>query len=216
MQNTDKKHYGNLMKIYRTILKYTFSVFITIITIRTTNNIKYALISLMELMIIVSLSDLLLKKKRILGIVLNDILVLIYNMQMAVLFFGNNYILLVMLTNIASLKDLSGKAWSYGIGIILVLFFSFIPIQRIKYHDNEWALKTLSCGLAVELFATLLYGNMFSPLFATYDLGIQKYTQTKLQNSLISEENLTTEFLKGALMITVKNAQVLLNGQISF
>lgn len=199
MQNTDKKHYGNLMKIYRTILKYTFSVFITIITIRTTNNIKYALISLMELMIIVSLSDLLLKKKRILGIVLNDILVLIYNMQMAVLFFGNNYILLVMLTNIASLKDLSGKAWSYGIGIILVLFFSFIPIQRIKYHDNEWALKTLSCGLAVELFATLLYGNMFSPLFATYDLGIQKYTQTKLQNSLISEENLTTEFLKGGI-----------------
>ena len=65
MQNTDKKHYGNLMKIYRTILKYTFSVFITIITIRTTNNIKYALISLMELMIIASLSDLLLKKKRI-------------------------------------------------------------------------------------------------------------------------------------------------------
>lgn len=199
MQNTNKKHYGNLMKIYRTILKYTFSVFITIITIRTTNNIKYALISLMELMIIASLSDLLLKKKRILGIVLNDILVLIYNMQMAVLFFGNNYILLVMLTNIASLKDLSGKAWSYGIGIILVLFFSFIPIQRIKYHDNEWALKTLSCGLAVELFATLLYGNMFSPLFATYDLGIQKYTQTKLQNSLISEENLTTEFLKGGI-----------------
>lgn len=199
MQNTDKKHYGNLMKIYRTILKYTFSVFITIITIRTTNNIKYALISLMELMIIASLSDLLLKKKRILGIVLNDILVLIYNIQMAVLFFGNNYILLVMLTNIASLKDLSGKALSYGIGIILVLFFSFIPIQRIKYHDNEWALKTLSCGLAVELFATLLYGNMFSPLFATYDLGIQKYTQTKLQNSLISEENLTTEFFKGGI-----------------
>lgn len=125
MQNTDKKHYGNLMKIYRTILKYTFSVFITIITIRTTNNIKYALISLMELMIIASLSDLLLKKKRILGIVLNDILVLIYNIQMAVLFFGNNYILLVMLTNIASLKDLSGKALSYGIGIILVLFFFF-------------------------------------------------------------------------------------------
>ena len=125
MQNTDKKHYGDLMKIYRTILKYTFSIFITIITIRTTNNIKYALISLIELMIIASLSDLLLKKKRILGIVLNDILVLIYNIQMAVLFFGNNYILLVMLTNIASLKDLSGKALSYGIGIILVLFFFF-------------------------------------------------------------------------------------------
>ena len=135
MQNTDKKHYGDLMKIYRTILKYTFSIFITIITIRTTNNIKYALISLIELMIIASLSDLLLKKKRILGIVLNDILVLIYNIQMAVLFFGNNYILLVMLTNIASLKDLSGKALSYGIGIILVLFFSFIPIQRIKYEN---------------------------------------------------------------------------------
>lgn len=94
MQNTDnKEHYGNIKKIYGTILKYIFSVFITMITIRTTNNIKYALISLMELVIIASLSDLVLKKKRILGIVLNDILVLIYNIQMTVLFFGNNYIL---------------------------------------------------------------------------------------------------------------------------
>ena len=188
MQNTDNKmHYGNLKKIYGTILKYTFSFFITMITIRTTNNIKYALISLTELMIIASLSDLVLKKKRIWGIVLNDILVLIYNIQMAMLFYGNTYILLVMLTNIASLKDLSGKALSYGIGIISVLIFSFIPIRRIRYHDNEWALKTLSCGLAAELFATLLFGNMFSPFFAPNEYGIQKNQKTNIKNRVIIE-----------------------------
>lgn len=194
-----KEYYSNLKKIFLTIIKYAFSVLITMITIRTTHDVKYALISLTELIIIASLSDLLLEKKQMVGIVLNNILILIYNIQIVVLFFGNSYILLVMLTNIDSFKDLSGKVLSYGIGIILVLIFSFIPIQSIKYSGKQWVLKTLSCGLALELLVTLHYGNIYSPLYATYDLGIQKYAQIKLKNSLISKENMTLEFLKGGI-----------------
>ncbi|MCD7999276.1 MAG: sulfatase-like hydrolase/transferase [Clostridiales bacterium] len=195
----NKERYGNYKGLFLTILKYVFSVLITVFTIRTTHNAKYILICLLELIIIIILSNLLLKKKRILGIIFNDILILIYNIQMVVLFFGNNYILLVMLTNIDSLKALSGKTFSYGIGIILVLFFSLIPIQSIKYNEDKWSLKLLSCVLAVELFATFFYGNVFSPFYASYDLGVQKYAQIKLQHSLTSKEDLTKEFLKGGI-----------------
>lgn len=183
--------------ILLTSLKYAFSILLTFLTLQTTGSIKYLFFGLVELVIIAALSNLFVVKKRIWGLLFNDIFLLIYNIQMAVLFFGNSYILLVMLTNIDSLQALSGKAISYGLGSAFVLFFSFLPIQGFQNKENKFALKILSISLAAELCATMLYGNLFSPLFATYNLGVQKYKQLKLQDSIVSEENLTGEFLKG-------------------
>lgn len=97
-------------KLIPTIIKYLFSALITILTITTTGEWKFIALGLFELGIIILTTDLLSKRNPIAGRVLNCLLCLLYNAQVVILFFGNSFLQLVMVTNIASIQSLGGKA----------------------------------------------------------------------------------------------------------
>ena len=175
------------------IFKYSFSVLLTVLAFYTVKNIRYLIIGIAELLIIATSTDIIAGKKRVLGIVLNDIFMTLYNAQMMVLYFGRSYVLLIMLTNVDSIQGLSGKAIQYICGAALVSVFSLLPITPSKREISQ---KVLSCGLAVELVVTLFVGNTFSPVFGIYHLAEDFVGWKKQQSHIYSDENLTPEFYK--------------------
>lgn len=106
-------------------------------------------------------------------------------MQSLVLWFGGDYISLVMLTNLDNIRDLSGKIVVYILGIAAVLVFSFFPAARLLETVNRILRKIyrrfLPLVLLAELLFTLIYGNIHSPLFAYWRLGRR---QEKLPGSV--------------------------------
>lgn len=92
-----------------TTLKYFFSVVLTFAAVYKIGRTDYLMAGILELFCIFVLSNLLLHIK-VIGQIVNTLLLLLYNVQMAVLMFANSYITMVMLTNLDSVKALSGKA----------------------------------------------------------------------------------------------------------
>lgn len=178
-----------------TTLKYVFSVLLTVAAFCTVKNVGYLIIGIAELLVIATATDMIAGKKRILGIVLNDILMAIYNAQMMVLYFGRSYVLLIMLTNVDSIQGLSGKAIQYICGAVLVGVFSLLPITPSGKAVTQ---KALSGALAVELVATLFAGNAFSPVFGIYHLA-EDFVGWKQQSDVYSDENVTPEFYRTAV-----------------
>lgn len=177
-------------------IKYTFSALITILSFFTTHSKRFLIICLIELLIIAITSEIVQNRSRKIGAIFNSIFMLLYNIQVMVLYFGNSYVLLVMLTNLSSIRGLSGKGIEYICSAILVIVFSLLPISRRTENKISITTKELSIILAMELVLTLLWGNNYSPLYGTYNLAMDGYKWIKQQNSIGSEENITGEFYK--------------------
>ena len=143
--------------------KYLFSILLTVLAAKE-NGMRYFFIGLTEVIIIMLISNMLIIRKRKAGIILNCILMLLYNVQMLILYFSKSFLLLIMLTNIDSIQGLSGHAGRYFAGAVLVIFFSVIPIREQKRIKSSALQKLLSFSLTIELIFTLLWGNMYSPL----------------------------------------------------
>lgn len=184
--------FKSTLPIILTISKYIFSLILTFVAYTRVSDPCYLIIGIAELLIIFTLSNILMKKK-ILGRIVNSILLLLYNAQMVVMVFGNSYITMLMLTNIDSIKALSGKAGIYITGVLIVLIFTFLPIKRISSGRNTSS-YFLSAALCLELVLTLFFGNTFSPLYGYCDLGIQHYESVKLEESIAeAAKNQTNE-----------------------
>lgn len=124
-----------MKKYVTTIIKYAFSILLTLFTLKTTKDIRFVLVSFVELLAIFAVSDMLVKKSKWFN-VLNDILVLIYNAEQIMLLFSSSYISLVMIQSLTSIEDLQGKTLVYGLGTILVFAFSFVPVVHIEKLDS--------------------------------------------------------------------------------
>lgn len=187
-----------LKKYIFVILKYAFSIILTFLAFHTTDNWRYMIAGFAELGIIVALTDIIAEKKPKWAMVFNDILVLFYNIQMLVLFFGNSFIVAVMLENLSSLEDLAGKALEYGTGTLLVLVCSFLPVKKLplKHGDSRY----LSSLLALELCFTLVWGNGFSPFYGYFNLAAEEIkTERQRRAALSSGENMTEFFYSGGI-----------------
>jgi len=171
---------------------------LTLITITTTQNAGYFYLGAVELLLIATLSEVLVAKKRSLGVICNSILILLYNIQMMVLFFGNNYVMLIMLTNVDSISGLSGKALEYGLGVVFMFAFSCIPIRSIT--SGKWAIGALMCGLVLEVCLVLLWGSTLSPFLSFYDLLVDSVNQAQIRRNINSEVNMTSEFYSDSIV----------------
>ena len=189
------------------LLKYAFSFLLTLAAFSNVPSKKYLLCCLLELGIIVLISDFMIKKK-IVGQVINDILVLLYNIQMLVLFFGSSFVTLVMVTNIDSLEDLSGNFKVYIPCVILLLIFSFLPIRSIKNHvvTNR---SMLSVFLALELVFVMYFGNSYSPLYGYFELANQEYTVVQQRKQRINGKDYTKEFHQNSILDVYPKPDVL-------
>ena len=167
-KNTKDKLYTGM-----TISKYVFAFLMILLAFYRVRDARYLLVSVFELVIIGTLSNIILRKKRIPGYVFNMALLWLFNLQMSVLYYGNSYISYLMVSNIDSLAAMSGKATEYIMRVILISVFSFLPVVPLKINKKiEWSL--LSAGVAVELAVYILINSTFSPLFGYCSLVIDK------------------------------------------
>ena len=170
------------MPVLFTCLKYLFSVVLTFMAFSKVGNGYYPAAELFELFLIFAFSNVLMQKK-LAGQIVNDILMFFYNAQVIMMFFANSYITMVMLTNLDSLEALSGKAGIYITGVILVLVFSFLPIQKIEFTKVSRQ-SILSAALCAELVFTMFFGSTYSPIYNYFDLAIQHHDSVKLSKSI--------------------------------
>lgn len=179
------------------IIKYSFSVIITVAAAKTTGNPRYAVIGLAELAMIAQLSNFVLKKRRIAGIVLNDLLCLLYNAQMTVLFFSNSFIQPVMLGNLRSLNDLAGKALQYGIGTVLAVGCAMFPCKEIHFRRSDkprffkWLLPIV---FAAECVLMLTLGWRYSPALGYCSLVSQEWKIIQLRKRIETNNAAASDF----------------------
>ena len=189
-----KQNKGLNYKLISTIIKYLFSVLITVLTIDTTGEWKYVAVALTELCIIFLVSDLLIERKPVAGQVLNCILCVLYNAQVAMLFFGNSYLQLVMVTNLASVKALGGKAFEYGLGLLLVLTYSFLPICSIKIHLKKFGKVMLLIVCVLECLVLCFIGVRYSPVSGYVQVATQAIEILQLKQKVNSIDGAASDF----------------------
>lgn len=144
-------------------LKIIFSVSVTLYVSLFLNNVYYFVFGLCEVLLITLLSNLIISKKKKLGMFLNDLFMFLYNLNVVVLMLGGSFISFIMLSNVDSLEDLQGKTFVYVIWVILTLVFSFIPIKKINIGKKKNSLYVIGF-FVYEICMIILLGVVYSPL----------------------------------------------------
>lgn len=195
------------MKMTLMVLKYMFSMVLTLIAMVNNDNLIYLIVGLVELTLIMVMSNILMKKK-MLGYIVNIILMLLYNAQMMVLMFASSYISMVMLTNLNSIEALSGKAGIYITSVVLLFIFSVLPIRRVEVEHGD-SYRWLSGFLCIELAITMVLGNMYSPIYGYCDLVIEQYRSIKMKQTIANSKDISTNlYNEGVKDYKIKDARL--------
>ncbi|MGT2910717.1 LTA synthase family protein [Streptococcus cameli] len=181
-------------KGYTTIIKYLFTIAIILLSYKTSLDVRYVAFSFLELLIIILVSNYLLKFNKWMAYFFNCVSLLLLNIQTLIMLFGGTYTTLVMVTNLESIEALSGKAATYIAGIVALLVFTFLPIARFKLKKISLN-KLLSVTLGLELLLAFIFGNTFSPIFALYTLAEQSVQYQRKMEAIKNQPNLTADFL---------------------
>lgn len=189
----EKKKLSHRTKLILTGIKYAFAVGVMLYACIGMGSKKYFLGSVMELACIFLFSDLIAKKHPRLGTVLNGILILLFTVQMFVLYFGSTYLTMIMLTNISSARDLGGRAFEYILAIVLVLVVSFLPIESIGIRQTV-LYRTFICVLILDLGFSMTFGSSYSPLYDYVSVGIQAKAQAEKEAYIRSQPDRTGKF----------------------
>ena len=180
-----------------TLLKYIFAVGITCLAFVSTQKYEYVLISLLELGAIAFFTNMLVKKNRLIGQIVNDLLIILYNVQCGFLYYAGTYVTTVMVENTDSIEALSGKLGEYGFMIVLVVLFTLLPIHpfTIKHTSDTGMLSAFLCA---ELAFTMGISSVYSPLYNTVNLAQQVKENEDMRASLIidDEDNITADFYR--------------------
>lgn len=188
-----------------TFFKYLFSIIFTMVTMNTTRDGRYVMVSLVELIMIIMISELLVKRKAMIGIIFNDLFCLLYNVQMAILLFGNSYLQLVMLSNLGSLQDLEGKALQYISGALLVLIFSFLPIRSFGRRHTKWKVTyLLPVFCIIECVLLYFIGTDYSPIYGYAKLASQEYKVLQMKHRTNNMNSSADDFYSAEITDYVK------------
>ena len=143
------------------ILKYLFVMMFPVLAAALHKMTwRYIVIALAEVFLIAFLTDLLCCVKTWLGYIFNVLALLIINVQFAVLYWGNTFVSAVMLTNLDSLKAISGKFLVYGLSAVAALLFSFLPICPVSTNKKvtfSWGIGTIIVYFIIFLTGIIEY-----------------------------------------------------------
>lgn len=175
------------------IVKYLFSLYITILAFRTMRNFSYILVGVTELVAIILISNALLRFNKYVGHIVHFSLLLLYNIQMLMLCFAGSFTTLVMLTNVNSLHDLHGKFDVYLRLIVPMLACTAIPTKQVQMKKISAAVL-ISATIGLEAVALIIVGSAYSPIYNIYQLHSAQRDYRKM-NLLANEVSAdATEF----------------------
>lgn len=142
--------------------KYAFSVLLIILAFTTIRNPFFLIVSVLELGIIIFLTNWMVQANKIIAYLVHFPLILLFHAQQLVMYFGGSYTTLVMVTNLESLESLGGRMIPITIGVLALLFFSLLPVPEFSLPKLSTT-AVLSLFLMAQLAFTFLYGNAYSP-----------------------------------------------------
>ncbi|MCD8090777.1 MAG: sulfatase-like hydrolase/transferase [Clostridiales bacterium] len=165
-------------------VKYSVSVIFALLPIITMRSLSFSAAALVELAVIGALTNLIALKKPVLANIFNGVFILLFNVQMGVLFFGSSYIETIMLSNLASLQDLGGKALEYisaAAAAVVVSFLPVYPVGKDFFKKKSRKASLLIAALAAEAVLIAATGVLYSPLVNYVVLAQQEYKIYKLK-----------------------------------
>ena len=172
-----------------TIAKYLFSILLIIYATVFYNSLYYSLFGIIELMIIFLISNSIVNKKRILGHIINDILMLFFNINYIVLIFGNSYVSSIMLSNLSSISALGDNLIKYGVAAILLFVISFLPVQKISIKHNVLLLISFVVSYILLFFMYSYSNSCYGSYYMLINGYINEYKmEQKINNTSVSED----------------------------
>lgn len=170
-------------RIIYMIVKYAFAFLFSLLTIKTTKQIGFAIPGILETLAVIFLTDLLIRVDKRLGC-LGSFLGLLINAQNIVLFFSGSYVTYVMLQSIYSIQDLAGKAILYGGAAVAGIVLSFLPVTELPIKTKFSALG-VALALALDIGFITISGVGFSPIGGVYGI----YDQWSTHQSMYTEND---------------------------
>lgn len=183
---TKKKQKRRKVGILFAVLKYGFSVMATVMTCTAVHNWALLPVGLAELFLIWTVSNALLNLVNPLGQIIHFLLLFLYSGQMLVMYFGNSFTTLLMLTNLVSLEDLSGNFGVYLMLLIPMLVILFYPMVTVRLRRKRGGLM-LGAALLIWLGTVLGFSASCSPLISAglvvRDAVDQRNMRAEIQNN---------------------------------
>ena len=181
------------------VMKYLFAVGFTLLSYTTTFSRRYTVVCLLELGIIAFTSNWLIKRNKLLGRAFNTITMLLYILQIAILYFGNSFLSQVMVSNLEFLGGISGNAVAYiGVGVAIVVL-SLLPIPSFSLPFEISDTGAISLLLLGELIVTMIVGGAYSPTHAYVNLASELVDsatrRTRIREMEIDSELLLQDFV---------------------
>ena len=185
------------------LIKYIFSLLITIYASVHHSEIRYLLCGLIEISLIFCITDLIYKKNKIAAYFLDSILSFLYNFQIGILIFGSSFLSRIMLSNLSSIEDLIGRAFVYITAAVIVILISFL-----KFKENTYKTKIDKIIIITFIFIqTLMFsfiGIEYSPLFSYISLIKEEVTYQKTLKSIKDNNIEKNEFYKDVVEDVLK------------
>ena len=165
-----QNHWKRHVHLVLLLVKYGFSVLITVLAFTTVREWKYLVVSLVELATILAFSYVVLNRISWLGHLLHFLLLLLYNIQTLVMYFGGSFTAFIMLNNLGSLQGLSGKFMAYLAWAVPMLICTCIPAKRITEKRNHFFATILAIWVVAYGIACIVFTNVYSPIANVYYL----------------------------------------------
>lgn len=163
-------------------LKYLVSIAISAVVCASVGDGRIFLLSLLELLFIGAVCNRLIGAAPGVGHPLHGILLLLFNLQMFVLYFGSSFTTVVMLSNLHSLQDLSGNFAQYLMLLVPLLVITLWPTPALRWSGVTYRAAPVALGLA-WLGITLLTQGRLTPIANTGVLIRDEIRHARLEHS---------------------------------
>lgn len=179
-------------------LSYIFTFISIIVTFIVTRAIGVSAITTIELLVVVFLVDSLFGVSKFLANGIKFLLLLLLNIQIFVFLFSGTYLTLIMVTNLASIEALSGKAGLYVPAALLVLIFSAIPVRKLKI-GRKLSFLLFGVTLITDLVLLSMTQLAYSPAYNLYYLSRDIKTKYETSQRIKELPNTSSDFYQGAI-----------------
>ncbi|MBO4126425.1 LTA synthase family protein [Streptococcus suis] len=180
--------------------KYLVTLFSIGIAFITSRLIEQVVVSIIELLLIILLTNLIGKKNNLYAYLFNSFAILIMLLEQFFLYFGGTYLSMIMLSNIGSIQALSNKLPLYVLCIIAVVIISFFPIVVYSARQKNQIL----CFLLLLIFEIIYFNSntiMNTPFYNIYVLVEEKREYDRIRENLAEEGTLNlSKFYKNEIV----------------
>ena len=194
--NTNRKN-SPYLRIVLTVIKYGFSLFSAVLAFGRYGMYKYLPVLILELLIIILLGDTIHQKYPKLGYAVGSSLTALFNMQCWIFYYTKNFLNLLMLENIASVRAQSGHFLRYGLTILAIAVISYLKVVQI-FGKKVKPQSLLSVVLIFELVVIMWWGTSYSAAYGLMDIAKQYRMNRAMSAASAGTEDMTYRFKKNS------------------